>query len=144
MEKRKLQAWQPVDNLNLGEVYCSSLHYNNDGLEIIFKDNDNSQVRVIYNKISSAQDYVWTFRFSGEIQRSDISGLAVSARKRASNLNNTAHCFYKMHDSDYIEWFDSLPWLGSSDFPNVEHHVFPTINETIEVICDYEPIFIVE
>lgn len=39
------------------------------------------------------------------------------AIEQVAFIDESAEWFYKMSDSDYIEWFDQLPCLGSKEIP---------------------------
>ncbi|OJH19914.1 hypothetical protein BLX88_05385 [Bacillus obstructivus] len=145
MDQRKLHVWQPVNNLEKGNITEANFNFSDEkGLCIRLIDIKGISVDIIYDKISNIQDYVWSFRYAGEIPRSDLTPAVKEAYKRASNIDKTAACFYKMTNSDFIEWFDQLQWLGSNDIPNVEHHVYIYNNGVFEVISDYEPKLIIK
>ncbi|MEI2405722.1 hypothetical protein V8V80_22790 [Niallia taxi] len=46
-----------------------------------------------------------------------------------------------MENSEYINWFDNQnPLFNSTTHPNLEHHVYITRDEVIEVLSDYAPL----
>ncbi|MFJ7666419.1 hypothetical protein ACIQXI_04885 [Lysinibacillus sp. NPDC097195] len=141
---RRLIIWQPVTCLQRAQIVNASFHYSDLGLCLTLIDSNGSEVDIIYDKISPIQDYVWSFRYTGEIPRSDLVPLVQEAIAQESKIDKTAEWFYKMTDSDYIEWFDRLPWLGSKEMPNVEHHIYCYNDGIFEVISDYEPRFVLK
>lgn len=140
---RKLHIWQPVTCLVRAQIVNAKFNYTDLGLCLTLIDIKGSEVDIIYDKMSQIQDYVWSFRYAGEIPRSDLVPLVDEAIERESSINESAEWFYKMSNSDYIKWFDQLPWLGSKEIPNVEHHIYCYNDGIFEVISDYEPRFVI-
>lgn len=65
------------------------------------------------------------------------------ALQREKAINFSAEWFYKMSHSDYIAWFDQLPWIGSKEIPDVEHHIYCFNDGVFDIISDYEPRFVI-
>jgi len=139
-----LEAWQPVTNLERNDVCQTRIEINGKGLTIYLEDLKGNKVRVIYDQMSQIHDVVWTFRYTAEGPRNDLVKPMQEADARAIGLNKEKECFYKVLNSDLIRWFDQLPWMSSKDFPDVEHHLYFTMNEVYEVVADYEPRFVFE
>ncbi|MGE7691202.1 hypothetical protein ACQKMI_18570 [Lysinibacillus sp. NPDC097214] len=143
MSTRKLHIWQPITCLERSQIVNATFNYTDLGLCLTLIDINGSEVDIIYDKMSEIQDYVWSFRYTGEIPRSDLVPLVNDAIEQESSIEGSAEWFYKMSHSDYIEWFDQLPWLGSKEIPNVEHHIYCYNDGIFEVISDYEPRFVI-
>ncbi|MFJ5766785.1 hypothetical protein ACIP9C_15645 [Lysinibacillus sp. NPDC093210] len=139
---RRLHIWQPVTCLQRAQIVNAHFNYSDLGLCLTLIDINGSEVDIIYDKNSPIQDYVWSFRYTGEIPRSDLVPLVHDAIEQETVIDKSAEWFYKMSTSDYIEWFDQLPWLGSKEIPNVEHHLYCYNDGIFEVISDYEPRFV--
>ncbi|WP_040225392.1 hypothetical protein [Bhargavaea cecembensis] len=142
MEEMILESWQPVTNLERNGVCQTKLEISGEGLTIHLEDLKGNQVRVLYDQMSQIHDHVWTFRYTGEGPRNNLVKLMQTADARAVGLKRESESFYKVKNSDLIRWFDQLPWMGSQEYPNVEHHLYFTMNEVFEVVADYEPKFI--
>jgi len=140
---RKLHIWQPITCLVRAKIVNAKLNYTDLGLCLTLIDIKGSEVDIIYDRMSQIQDYVWSFRYTGEIPRSDLVPLVNDAIEQESSIDVSAEWFYKMSNSDYIEWFDQLPWLGSKEIPNVEHHIYCYNDGIFDVISDYEPRFVI-
>ncbi|MEA0563802.1 hypothetical protein [Lysinibacillus irui] len=143
MDLRRLHIWQPITCLERAQVVNASLNYTDLGLSLTLIDRNNTEVDIIYDKISPIQDYVWSFRYTGEIPRSDLVPLVDEALQQENAINFSAEWFYKMSHSDYIAWFDQLPWIGSKEIPHVEHHIYCFNDGVFDIISDYEPRFVI-
>lgn len=144
----ELQVWQPVTCLVKGNIIGATFQYfdteDQGGLKIVLTDIKGTMVEVIYDKHSPiVGDCVWTFRYANEIARSDLNKF-IDRADHSKLTDPAAHHFYKALQSDYIAWYDQLPWLGSEDAPHVEHHIYMYNDGVFEVISDYEPRFIVK
>lgn len=143
MDLRRLHIWQPITCLERAQVVNATLNYTDLGLSLTLKDRNNTEVDIIYDKISPIQDYVWSFRYTGEIPRSDLVPFVDKALQREKAINFSAEWFYKMSHSDYIAWFDQLPWIGSKEIPDVEHPIYCFNDGVFDIISDYEPRFVI-
>ncbi|MGG2075748.1 hypothetical protein AB1J28_20535 [Lysinibacillus irui] len=143
MDLRRLHIWQPITCLERAQVVNATLNYTDLGLSLTLIDRNNTEVDIIYDKISPIQDYVWSFRYTGEIPRSDLVPLVDEALQQENAINFSAEWFYKMSHSDYIAWFDQLPWIGSKEIPHVEHHIYCFNDGVFDIISDYEPRFVI-
>jgi len=143
MSIRSLHIWQPVTCLERAQIVNAKINYTDLGLCLTLIDRKGTEVDIIYDTMSQIQDYVWSFRYAGEIPRSDLVPLVQEAIEQETAIDKSAEWFYKMSNSDYIEWFDQLPWLGSKEIPNVEHHLYCYNDGIFEVMSDYEPRFVI-
>jgi len=143
MSIRNLHIWQPVTCLERAQIVNAKFNYTDLGLCLTLIDRKGTEVDIIYDTMSQIQDYVWSFRYAGEIPRSDLVPLVHDAIEQETAIDKSAEWFYKMSNSDYIEWFDQLPWLGSKEIPNVEHHLYCYNDGIFEVMSDYEPRFVI-
>ncbi|QSB11992.1 hypothetical protein MHB40_01515 [Lysinibacillus sp. FSL K6-0057] len=143
MDSRRLHIWQPVTCLERAQIVNATLNYTDLGLCLTLIDRNNTEVDIIYDKMSPIQDYVWSFRYTGEIPRSDLVDKVNEALTQEQPINSSAEWFYKMSNSDYIDWFDQLPWIGSKEIPTVEHHIYCYNDGVFDIISDYEPRFVI-
>ncbi|MET3699388.1 hypothetical protein SAMN05877753_11129 [Bacillus oleivorans] len=143
MNEPKLHVWQPITELT-NDIMHADLSFSDKGLYLKLIDIKGNEVSIIYDQISVTQDYVWTFRYTGEVVRSDLGKLAIDAVNKSESIDEKSLCFYKMSNSDLIKWFDGLPWMGSEEYPAVEHHIYCSNDGIFEVISEYEPKFIVK
>jgi hypothetical protein len=138
MDKRELQIWQPVTCLVKGNVVTAKLEHSvigdTHGLRLELTDIDGNVVQIVYDKISpTMRDYIWTYRYVNEIKRCDLNKL-IDKADHTKLVDPSAHHFYKMVNSDLIEWYDQLPWLGSEEEPNVEHHIYMYNDGVFEIV----------
>ena len=144
MQNLILHAWQPITNLKKHYVSDARVELNDEGLFIHLRDIDGNKVLIVYDRnLSYMENYVWAFRHTGDGPRNNLRIPIKKALERATDLNIQAETFYKVENSDFIEGFDQLAWAGTSEFPDVEHPLYGTMNDVIEVIADYEPKFII-
>lgn len=143
MDSRRMHIWQPVTCLERAQIVNATLNYTDRGLCLTLIDRNNTEVDIIYDKMSPIHDYVWSFRYTGEIPRSDLVDMVTEAMTQEQSKNSSAEWFYKMSNSDYIEWFDQLPWIGSKEIPTVEHHIYCYNDGVFDIISDYEPRFVI-
>ena len=118
MDSRRLHIWQPVTCLERAQIINATLNYTDRGLCLTLIDRNNAI------KCHLIQNYVWSFRYTGEIPRSDLVDMVTEAMAQEQSKNSSAELFYKMSNSDYIEWFDQLLWIGIKEIPTVEHHIY--------------------
>lgn len=142
MDNRILQVWNPIKNV-LSGIPNMSLSDGPQGLIIVLKDFQGTEVKVIYDEKSQLDDWVWAYRNTAEIGRTDLAQLVDDAYKKETNLPKKVFVFFKMVNSDYIAWYDSLGSISTRTFPNAEHHLYMHNDGVLEIICDYEPRFIV-
>ena len=131
MDSRRLHIWQPVTCLERAQIINATLNYTDRGLCLTLIDRNNTEVDIIYDKMSPIQDYVWSFRYTGEIPRSDLVDMVTEAMTQEQSKNSSA------------EWFDQLPWIGSKEIPTVEHHIYCYNDGVFDIISDYEPRFVI-
>ncbi|MCE7792826.1 hypothetical protein K8O68_10405 [Salipaludibacillus sp. CUR1] len=136
MSERKLEVWEPIENFN-GSLHFKEMMYGEEGLKFIFNDNLQNEFHFTYGDFRDGM-FVWAVRFTEEFKRGDLVEIASEARKTAFGADNKEWCFYKMTDSDFINWHDQLSGPSSEAF-SVEHHLFVTTQDTFEVISEYEP-----
>lgn len=141
MDKRKLIVWEIIRDIE-GELHYKELKLSK-GLSIVFEDDGGNEYSIVYDKLINGM-YVWSCRFTGEHARDDLISLERQARKDYFRTENQSYFTYKMVNSDYLEWYDSLPTDGSDLHPYVEHHVYITSEQIFEVLCEYEPKLVFE
>ncbi|MFC5734013.1 hypothetical protein [Cytobacillus gottheilii] len=143
-KKEILHMWQPkeLENLNAknaAEIVFEEVIRHNDFFKITLKDFDDKKVEIIYDQLSSPVEYfVWSFRFSTEYGRPDLHTLTQEASGRK---NKNSPYFFKVENSNYVNWMDKNPIINSKTNPNLEHHMYLSGDEVLEVLSDYEPVF---
>ena len=105
------------------------------------EDYENHITEIVYDQSNTMEYCVWSFRYTTEIARfgvhylTDIDDSGLIEKGKAY--------FFKANPSHYIEWFDSQnPLYNSKTNPKLEHHVFITRDDVVEVLSEYEPLFI--
>ena len=86
---------------------------------------------------------VLTFRFTDEMARSDIESLIGQLAKENFHKNIKLHnelTFFKIENSSYLAWYDSVFSARPILHPNAEHHLYITSNFFIDVLSEYEPV----
>lgn len=143
----KLTIWQPVTNLratSLDVVQFVEVCRHNDYFKITMQDGEGNILDIIYDDpqhVCPLEYVVWDFRYQTEL---GLIGRSTFELEDASvRPDKHAAYFGKVSNSAYIKEFDSNPLANKELFPNVEHHVYLTGNEIVEVIANYEPRFVV-
>lgn len=142
MHVQSLKIWQPQTNLHSDHpvnILFTGLIKHDDYFKIILEDYDDNITEIVYNQLNGPMEYyVWSFRYTTEIGRFGLYNLEVDE----SGLHQKGKAyFFKMENSEYINWFDNQnPLFNSTTHPNLEHHVYITRDEVIEVLSDYAPL----
>lgn len=142
MHIESLKIWQPQTNLNSdhpANILFRGINKHDDYFKIILEDYDDNITEIIYNQLNGPMEYyVWSFRYTTEIGRFGIYNLEVD---ESGLIENGKAYFFKMENSEYINWFDNQnPLFNSTSHPKFEHHVYITRDEVIEVLSDYDPL----
>lgn len=131
----KYIIWEPIKS------YTPELHLEKvlleEGLKITFKDEDDKIITFHYNRYDNYA-YILSYRVIDEF----IGSLEYSAKLENIRKNNPdiKWSFFKVKDSSYINWYDSLmPGIVANSYPNIEHHVYFDSQYIIEVLSTYEP-----
>ncbi|WP_100010377.1 hypothetical protein [Lentibacillus sediminis] len=140
------EAWQPFGSLNkygMNYMVYKEIVRHNDYLKITLEDQNENEIEIVYddpNQVCPLEYVVWAFRYGTEMGYS-LSG---SGSKHDLSLleDETAFRFYKVRNSQYIKEFDQNHLANRHIYPNVEHHVYATGDEILEVIANYEPRFV--
>ena len=129
------EVWQPISTsydppLNLIQI----THYPN--VEMIIDTNDNHQF-----KLSYSFHEVLAIRVTPEASRVDLSIPTQNAIQKylvgSEKGPLTNFLFFKSNKSGFIDWYDTLPTLGSTDI-HLEHHIY-LMDQIIEIISENEP-----
>jgi len=91
MDNRILQVWNPIKNV-LSGIPNMSLSDGPQGLIIVLKDFQGTEVKVIYDEKSQLDDWVWAYRNTAEIGRTDLAQLVDDAYKKETNLPKKSIC----------------------------------------------------
>lgn len=147
VSKEILHEWQSESLLhfNLKEKRLSSIglvDVNIGANELnITLENESQYLEIIYKQIDLSipvEYYVWSFRYGTEGTRND---LAYANRKETPNINKDYYYAFKVENSEYIQWHDRVSPFTSIDYPQLEHHIYLTSDDVLEVLSTFEPIF---
>ncbi|GIN73062.1 hypothetical protein J14TS2_35370 [Bacillus sp. J14TS2] len=147
MSKEILHEWQPESFLDFSleekRLYTIGLVDVNIGANElnITLDNGTQDLEIIYNQIDFSipvEYYVWSFRYGTEGIRND---LAYANCKVAANINKDYYYAFKMENSEYIQWHDRISPFTSKDYPKLEHRIYITSDDVLEVLSTFEPTF---
>ncbi|WLD92710.1 hypothetical protein [Alkalihalobacillus sp. AL-G] len=133
MIKRKLQVWEPIKDMGDMEL----VNFNVVGKVNITLEDKHREYSFLYDKRING-NFVLACRFTHEMKKGDLVPLVVQAQQEYFVSATRPWSTYKMTNSDFIQWYDSLPGPGSNDI-HIEHHIFATSDYTIEVLSEYEP-----
>ncbi|SDZ16330.1 hypothetical protein SAMN05421736_10730 [Evansella caseinilytica] len=136
MDKRKLHVWQPIETFK-GELHLVEMYFQ-EGLRFTFEDDGGMECTFMYDQCINGM-YVWSCRFTEEFKRSDLAVIATEAIQERFGDKNKTWCFFKMTNSDYVDWYDQLGGPGSDRDPHIQHHIFITSENIFEVLSEYEP-----
>ncbi|SET60122.1 hypothetical protein SAMN05216389_11674 [Oceanobacillus limi] len=135
----KLQVWRPNNIMLIGRVYNHCITFDERGLRISITDEVGVKVDIVCDESSQIiGDYVWSYRFTNEIVESDsLVDLIQEAHhnKKTSPVNRID--FYKIINSGYLDSIEKTGWIG--EMVELEHHMYPVSDGSLEVISDYEP-----
>lgn len=151
MESQILHAWQPKEltkfKMKEGHFYRIGLVDTKIGSEAltITLENESQILEIIYDQIDLSVpivNYVWNFRYGTESSvRLDLNE---AKRTFPTTLNKEAYYMFKVQNSDFIKWNDRVCPFKSTDYPQLEHHLFLTSDDIIETLSIFEPKFIVK
>lgn len=85
---------------------------------------------------------ILTFRIVDERVNGNLMGpLEEEREKERKNNKGEDHltCFYKVENSDILEWYDDSYPARDIGQPYVEHHIYITSEYILEVLCEREP-----
>lgn len=125
MNKDKWHKWIPIEDLPKS-IYLHSLTDNNNGLTLIF-ENEDETIKIIVNFESSAISY----------RNTDETGLLSTIKHWHDNYDKYFFKwpFHKSQNSSYIRWLEDE--RGYID--EIEHYAFITPNDIIEVLSIAPP-----
>lgn len=124
------------------DVYFEEIIKKNSYLKIILRDSQDNLLEVIYDdphNITPFEYVVWSFKHTTEMVMVFGPHDLMDIKRNIANEN---YNFFKVIHSDYIAKFDNNHLGNRTLYPNVEHHVYITGDEVLEVISNYEPKFI--
>ncbi|MCS0672455.1 hypothetical protein [Cytobacillus firmus] len=130
MAKEEWRKWDPNPHLPK-KLELNSLTYNSKGFILDFSDS-NFRVKVHFEEIMS-------FKATDE-------GKLLSTIQRIYSEYSEYYLdwvFFKIDNSKFIEWFHQENYEMYTDF-NIEHYLFKTPNDVIEVLSNIPPSIIVD
>ncbi|MFS0672064.1 hypothetical protein [Ornithinibacillus sp. 179-J 7C1 HS] len=144
MAKPELKVWRPKNQILKGRIYEHNITLASNGLMISLLDEVNTKIEIVYDGSSQIiGDYVWAYRYSNEIlQSSSLVDLMLEAQKKSKMISNNNLEFYKMINSDFIDFVKKSGF--ADDSINLEHHLYPVADGVLEIISDYEPSIIIK
>lgn len=125
------------DDIKLKHIDTNDLH-----LKIILT-NKTDQLKLVYEHFGSIPPgRVCHLRSSAKTARHDL----IKMEKETTQIQKRdAYFFYKVHNSEFINWYDSLsPLKYIADLENLEHHLFMTNDKVLEVLTFDDPKIIID
>lgn len=146
MGNEKLIVWEPLKPNKFdrftNEMDFFKMSYEEDFILIFQNYKTNEEFTFTYKSPSFGHP-VLTFRFTDEMARSDIESLIGQLAKENFHKNIKSvnePTFYKIENSSYLAWYDSVFSSRPILHPNAEHHLYITSNFFIDVLSEYEPV----
>ncbi|MBM7569924.1 hypothetical protein [Aquibacillus albus] len=135
-EKNELVMWKPNNEIPSKLLDLEKYEWNENGFNIFLSNNDGTLIRFKFN-------FVMSFRSTNEqmmLRFDDKFG-----KLRNKKFPSYVWSLFKMKNSDYIEWFNEQHHnIYKNIASKLEHYVFVTEDEILEVINDNPPTIIVE
>jgi hypothetical protein len=131
MEKERWDKWQPKIEFP-NKIWFESLFQDRSGLKIQFESEDNRKVIVIFEhsvlsyRVTDEGDLLQTISFWSSEYGNDFFSWPL----------------YKSSNSSFINWFNEES-CGKFEEEHIEHYVFITPNEIIEVLSAIPPQLII-
>lgn len=128
----------------LDSVEFISFDINKSQFSIILENHQADRLEIIYDhkddKIQT--DYIQAFRFSDELFAHEWGEWV---RDDSPIKHKYAYYYYLLQYSDFIHWYEtvSAPHSMTINQP-LEHHVFLTGHEIVEVLSYFKPRFVVQ
>ena len=142
--KESIRVWQPDTNLKAiapQQLMLRGLIRHEDYFKITVEDLEGNITEIVYDEVHTLEYYVWSFRLTTEMARYGVYYLT-DVDESGLKEKGKAY-FFKANSSQYIEWFDNQnPLYNSKTNPKLEHHIYITSDDVIEVLSEYEPLFI--
>lgn len=132
----KLKVWKPVQSVTM-PIFLQELRYDQKGMKLVVVDAEGYEYGIFYNQNIDGR-FVLGARFTDEMKNSYWAEQAKEARSRVF-LDKGGWPFYKTKSSDFVDWYDRLPGLGSEDL-ELTHYLIATVDDTYEVLSCYEPV----
>ena len=121
--QEKLIIWEPIKSYSNELHLVNILHEN--GLKIILEDEGGQTVTFHYDRYHN-EPYI-------------LSQKLTRSRNESHNPNRKWWTLFKVTNSNYVRWYDSLPGPGTDLDPHIEHHIYICSEYTIDVMSTYEP-----
>lgn len=134
--QEKLILWKPIRRYSR-ELHLKELLLEK-GLKITFEDDDGKVIIFHYDRYHN-ETYILSYRVTEEYIRSaDLHQKLTNAKEELDKPNGN-WALFKVKNSNYVSWYDSLPGPGTDLNPQIEHHVYICSDYVIDVISTYEP-----
>lgn len=149
MKSQILHAWQPNELIKF--TMDEHLFYHIGLVDVqlgpkaltITLESKSKILQIIYDQVAGPIPYyVWNFRYGNEL--SDRNDLPYANEAiYPDTLNKESYHFFRVQNSEFIEWNDRVSPFKSKDYPELEHHLFFTSDDFLEILSLYEPKIIV-
>lgn len=128
MNESEWIIWEPIKDFT-GTIYLNSFIDDNSGIALTFEveNEDYEKINIIY------ENWVISYRNTDE---GDMLSTISYVRDKYGNDFIQKYSFFKVKNSSYVKWYKSNscnPW------DEVEHHVYITPNDIIEILSTYSP-----
>lgn len=124
------ERWLLDSSKKLGKMYIEKLVDDKEGFQLFFEDkNKKYTVKVIF------ENFVLSYRNTDEGHR--LKALSFLREKYGKDFY-AEWSFFKVNNSTYVEWFNQETYNMYSNY-DIEHYVFLTCDDIVEVLSTYEP-----
>ncbi|MBB4823292.1 hypothetical protein HNO89_000512 [Sporosarcina luteola] len=121
--------WKPINGMP-SKLYNDALIDNKEGITLEFSDEDHKKKIFV-----TFEHGVLSYRNTDE--GSLLKRLDYLDQQYGTNFYSECTLF-KVEDSDYMDWFLDES-LGIYERSQLEHYVFLTLNDVIEILTTYPP-----
>lgn len=152
MVNEELIVWNPLKQNPFSrfdnELHFVEMHYQKDFV-LVFEDiKFSKKYKFTYKQDEHVNYPIITFRFFDEMTRPDIEELISKVEKKRDEegLSKLTYepTFYKVRNSRFLSWYDSIYPARVGIQPNAEHHIYISSEYILEVLSEQEPIITID
>src|SRR5690625_3758811 len=107
--QEKLIIWERIKSYSNELHLVNILHEN--GLKIILEDEGGKTVTFHYDRYHN-EPYILSYRVTDEFKRGDLYQKITNAINESHYLNKKSWTLFKVINSNYVRWYDSLSGPG--------------------------------
>ena len=121
--------WEPLEGVS-SKMYIEKLVNDKNGTLLVFKsEDDNDTIQVLF------QNSILSLRSTDEGRR--LKTINFLEEKYGTDFY-AKWTFFKVANSTYVEWFNQETYDIYTSY-NIEHYVFMTSDDVVEILSTYEP-----